>query len=152
MSSPRIDTTLQDEHWPDVDDLVLPAVMAGLAVIDAPRIQDELSIVLSDDAQVQALNRQYRGKDKPTNVLSFPMPPESGLMGDVIFARETIEREAVTQGKSFTDHFTHLLIHGLLHLHGFDHQTDTDADDMEQREIAALAQLGIDNPYQTTNR
>lgn len=107
----------------------------------------ELSIALSDDAQVRALNRDYRGKDKPTNVLSFPMPEDSGLLGDVVLARETLEREAAEQGKTFADHLTHLVVHGVLHLYGFDHQNDTDAADMEAREVRALAQLGIDNPY-----
>ncbi len=102
---------------------------------------------MSDDAQVRALNRDYRGKDKPTNVLSFPMPEDSGLLGDVVLARETLEREAAEQGKTFADHLTHLVVHGVLHLYGFDHQNDTDAADMEAREVRALAQLGIDNPY-----
>lgn len=112
----------------------------------------ELSVVLSDDEQVRQLNRDYRHKDSPTNVLSFPMPPETGLMGDVIFARETIAREAADQSKRFEDHFVHLLIHGMLHLQGFDHQIDAEAEDMEAREVRALARLSIDNPYTAVKR
>jgi probable rRNA maturation factor len=132
--------------WPEVSSLISPAVHAALAEIDAPS-RGELSVVLSDDAQVRALNREFRQKDAPTNVLSFPMPLDTGLMGDVILARETIAREAADQGKVFADHFVHLLIHGVLHLQGFDHQNDADAADMEAREVRALARLSIDNPY-----
>lgn len=131
--------------------LIEPAVQAALGEVDSPTM-GELSVVLSDDAQVQKLNRDYRHKDKPTNVLSFPMPPETGLMGDVIFARETLAREAANQGKRFEDHFVHLLIHGVLHLQGFDHQIDADAEDMEAREVRALARLSIDNPYRAIKR
>lgn len=141
-----IDLAQPASGWPDIVSLIEPAVRIGLTEVQGPNL-GELSVVLSDDAQVQTLNRDYRGKDKPTNVLSFPMPPESGLMGDVIFALETLQREAEMQGKSFEDHFTHLLIHGVLHLQGFDHQTDPDAQEMEAREIRALARLSIDNPY-----
>lgn len=131
--------------------LIEPAVQAALGEVDSPTM-GELSVVLSDDAQVQKLNRDYRHKDKPTNVLSFPMPPETGLMGDVIFARETLAREAANQGKRFEDHFVHLLIHGVLHLQGFDHQSNADAADMEAREVRALARLSIDNPYRAFKR
>lgn len=126
--------------------LITPAVHAALAEIDAPS-RGELSVVLSDDGHVQQLNRDFRGKDAPTNVLSFPMSPDTGLMGDVILARETIAREAADQGKVFADHFVHLLIHGVLHLQGFDHGNDVEATDMEAREVRALARLSIDNPY-----
>lgn len=137
--------------WPEVDPLIAPAAHAALAEVENPHV-GELSVVLSDDAHVQTLNRDYRAKDKPTNVLSFPMPPETGLMGDVVFARQTIAREAEAQGKTFADHFTHLLVHGVLHLQGLDHETDADAQDMEAREVRALARLSIDNPYRSDNR
>lgn len=135
-----------DAAWPDIDDLIRPAVQAALSTVDAPLL-GELSIVLSDDDKVRTLNRDFRGRDKPTNVLSFPMPPETAMMGDVVLARETIAREAREQGKSFPNHFVHLLIHGVLHLQGFDHEADQDAADMEAREVRALACLSIDNPY-----
>lgn len=129
-----------------MDDLIIRA--AELARTEAGLERTgELSIALSDDNQVQALNRDFRGKDKPTNVLSFPMPEETGLLGDVVLARQTLEREAAEQSKDFEDHLAHLVVHGVLHLYGFDHQNDADAADMEAREVRALAQLGIDNPY-----
>ena len=141
-----IDVAQPASGWPNILELIEPAVRIGLAEIDTPH-WGEISIVLSDDAQVQTLNRDYRGKDRPTNVLSFPMPADSGLMGDIIFALETLQREAAAQKKSFEDHFTHLLIHGLFHLQGFDHQTDEEAEAMEALEIQALTRLSIDNPY-----
>ena len=129
---------------------VAGAVEAALAVVDTPRA-GELSVVLADDGRVRELNREFRGKDAPTNVLSFPMPDETGLLGDVVFALETLTREAHAQGKSFADHFAHLLVHGVLHLHGLDHVEDEAAADMEAREMRALATLGIDNPYAGDN-
>ena len=143
-----IDVARLAEEWPEVE--IDRAVTAALSEVGDPN-RGELSVVLSDDAQVRVLNRDHRGKDRPTNVLSFPMPQETGLMGDVIFARETLEREAAEQGKSFSDHFTHLLIHGVLHLQGFDHQSEAEAEVMEVMEIRALASLGIADPYQPTD-
>jgi probable rRNA maturation factor len=141
-----IDVTPLCDRWPDLSDHIRPAVTAALTQIELRNL-GELSVVLSDDAHVRTLNRDYRGKDKPTNVLSFPMAVGTGLMGDVVFAFETIGQEAADQGKSFLAHFSHLLIHGVLHLQGFDHQTEADAAAMEAHEIRALARLSIDNPY-----
>lgn len=151
MTDLIIDIARQSEDWPNIEDQVEAIVCAALAQI-APVNRGELSVVLSSDPDVQILNRDYRGKDRPTNVLSFPMEPKTGLMGDVIFALETLRREAQEQGKTFGDHFAHLLVHGVLHLQGFDHQDEASAEEMEAREIAALAQLGIDNPYKVSNR
>lgn len=143
-----IDIAIQAEGWPDCDDLISRAVSNVTAELDNPR-EGELSVVLSDDAQVQILNRDYRQKDKPTNVLSFP---QSGpLLGDIILARETVQSEATDKGVSFEAHLTHLVMHGWLHLQGFDHQTEDTAAEMEAIEIAALAKLGIDNPYQVSD-
>ena len=119
----------------------------------------ELSVRLTGDAEVRALNSEWRGKDKPTNVLSFPMADESDftdaniaehelLLGDIVLARGVCEREAAEKQVPFERHATHLLVHGTLHLLGYDHQQDDQAEDMEQREIRALARLGIDDPYQ----
>ena len=146
----QMDVTHLSGAWPDVQTRIPMVVDAALAEAGTRR-RGELSVVLSDDAHLRTLNRDYRGKDRPTNVLSFPMPEETGLLGDVVFALETIQRESAEQGKSFEDHFIHLLIHGVLHLHGYDHQDDASAEDMERREIRALARLGIDNPYEVDN-
>ncbi len=112
----------------------------------------ELSILLSGDAEVQALNNDYRGKDKPTNVLSFPAGDEGAagrprLLGDVVLALETIEREAAAQSKPLTDHLSHLTVHGVLHLLGHDHETETQATAMEALETEILSGLEIDDPY-----
>ncbi|MGB3456267.1 MAG: rRNA maturation RNase YbeY [Litorimonas sp.] len=146
-----IDISRLDEGWPEVEALIAPAVRSAMQEVDGA-VAGELSVVLSGDAHVRTLNRDFRGKDAPTNVLSFPMPAETGLMGDVVFARETLEREARDQGKRFEAHFVHLLVHGVLHLQGFDHMDDASAKDMEAREIRALARLSIDNPYVWDNR
>lgn len=111
----------------------------------------ELSVVLLDDAEQQVLNKQWRQIDKPTNVLSFPQiepfSPVLGLLGDITLARETLEREAVEQGVSFTAHYTHLVVHGFLHVLGYDHIEEADALVMEGLETQILATLGIDDPY-----
>lgn len=111
----------------------------------------ELSIVLLDDAEQRVLNRDWRQIDKPTNVLSFPQiepfGPVVGILGDITLARETLEREAAELGKSFTDHFTHLVVHGFLHILGYDHIDDDEALVMEGLETQILATLGIDDPY-----
>lgn len=140
-----IDITEQSDRWPNCEDLIARAVTAVVDQLEGPR-EGELSVVLSDDAQVQVLNRDYRGKDRPTNVLSFPQT--GPLLGDIVLAHETVAREAAEKGASFDAHLTHLVMHGWLHLQGFDHQTDATAAEMEAIEIAALATLGIDNPYQ----
>jgi probable rRNA maturation factor len=119
----------------------------------------EISIALTGDKQVRALNAKWRGKDKPTNVLSFPMVDERDLgkanvagaellLGDIILARGTCESEAAEKGVSVEDHAMHLMVHGTLHLLGYDHEDDRDAADMEAREVRALARLGIKNPYE----
>ena len=118
-----------------------------------------LSISLSTNAEVQSLNAQWRGKDKPTNVLSFPMlePLELDalantddgevLLGDMILAFETCQTEAIDKAITLTDHVTHLIVHGTLHLLGLDHIDDTQAEHMEALEVKALASLGLANPY-----
>ncbi|WP_207456009.1 rRNA maturation RNase YbeY [Azospirillum sp. SYSU D00513] len=144
--------------WPeDAEWLAEKAALAALAATydddDGPA---ELSVVLADDALVQRLNREYRGKDKPTNVLSFALTeaedPDAGegapmMLGDVILARETVLREAAEQDKAPSDHMTHLVIHGVLHLLGYDHEEDAEAEEMEGLETRLLETLGIADPY-----
>ncbi|WP_286265782.1 rRNA maturation RNase YbeY [Thalassotalea atypica] len=112
----------------------------------------ELTIRLVDEAESQALNLQYREKDKPTNVLSFPFEVPEGiglnLLGDLIICAKVVEREANEQNKALNAHWAHMVIHGCLHLLGFDHISDDEAQEMESLEIDILSQLGFNNPYE----
>ena len=150
--------SIQSEEWDEkFEALAEQAANAALTMAgDLPDGELELSVVLADDALVQQLNRDYRGKDKPTNVLSFAFEdaegPDAGegaptMLGDVIVARETVGREAAEQGKSFEAHFMHLVAHGVLHLLGYDHEAEEEAVEMERLETAALAALGYPDPY-----
>ena len=113
----------------------------------------EISLVFTNDEDIRGINAEWRSQDKPTNVLSFPaFPLKPGgkpgpMLGDIILAEETLRREALDLGKSFDDHLTHLLVHGFLHLFGYDHMTDEEAAVMEGLEIRILAELGLENPY-----
>lgn len=153
--------------WPDAldwEERAAEAVAAALALTPfaslaqaAPLV--EVAVRLTDDAEVQTLNRDFRGKDKPTNVLSFPQVQDDLLeglansddgeilLGDIVLARETCAREAEEKAISITDHATHLIVHGTLHLVGYDHGDDASAGAMEALEVKALASLGIANPY-----
>lgn len=152
----EIDILVEDDGWGDGErwrQAVTRAVTrtVALAGVELPPAC-EVSVVLADDARVKELNRDYRGKDKPTNVLSFPGSDDldSPLLGDVILARETVEREAIDEAKSFEHHFGHLIVHGMLHLLGFDHLTDDEAAEMEALETEILAALDIPDPYAGT--
>ncbi|WBH17325.1 rRNA maturation RNase YbeY [Sphingomonas radiodurans] len=156
------------EHpWPDAawDSLAVTAVRAAIGgtpygTILATPASVEVSVRLTSDDEVHALNRQYRGKDKPTNVLSFPMVQpdlidtvsqnsDDGevLLGDIVIAHGVCTQEAQERGISLEDHLSHLIVHGTLHLLGYDHMTDEDGDAMEGIERDALATLGIADPY-----
>ncbi|CAN7580689.1 rRNA maturation RNase YbeY [Bosea sp. LjRoot90] len=132
---------------------IVAAVEAGLALAPVkPLPEAELSLLLTDDKRIRIVNRDWRGFDKATNVLSFPAaPPEkiaaSPVIGDIVLAFETVAREAEAEEKSFGDHLSHLVIHGLLHLVGEDHETEDQAERMEALETSALARLGIADPY-----
>lgn len=142
---------------PCVDGLCTGAARAALAAADdAAEGAAELSIVLADDALMRTLNRQWRGQDAPTNVLAFaaregktpdPLSPLPVLLGDVVLAYETVTAEAAAQGKPLADHLRHLVVHGVLHLLGYDHLRDEDATRMEALETRILAGLGVPDPY-----
>jgi len=124
------------------------AEQAGISLLDGA----ELGVLLSDDDHVQSVNQEWRGIDKPTNVLSFPAIEPAKLarapfLGDIIIAYETVEREARSDGKAFADHYAHLIVHGFLHLLGFDHINEADAERMESLEISILTSLDIPDPY-----
>ena len=146
-----MDVAVQFEDWtqqlPDLEALAEAAISQALAGLDNPKL-GELSLAFVNDSDIQQLNRDYRHKDKPTNVLSFPDDGPAPLLGDIVLAFETVTREAVEKSVSLAHHVTHLIIHGFLHLQGYDHETDDAAADMEALEIAALAALNIDNPYE----
>ena len=152
--------------WPDTDWTALAETACRAALAETPyaglidaSFCCEVSIRLTDDAEVKTLNAQYRGKDKPTNVLSFPMVQpdlleglansDDGevLLGDIVLADGVVAREAAERGIGITDHATHLIVHGLLHLVGYDHAHDAEAEAMEEMERRALGSLGIANPY-----
>ena len=158
-----------DEEWDSSrswDRLVRRAAEAAIAESAYPDLANshrpvELSVTLSGNDQVRELNAKWRGKDKATNVLSFPMADERDLtqtnvaggellLGDIILARGVCEAEAADKGVPVEQHATHLVVHGTLHLLGYDHHDDRDAADMEAREVRALARLGIANPYEVT--
>ena len=137
-----------DARWKGLAPTVRRAVEAVLTKQKLKKVA--LAIVLSNDAEVQALNRDYRKKNKPTNVLSFPDGAvDAGIknLGDVVISYDTVIREAEAQKKKLKHHVTHLTIHGVLHLLGFDHEAEHDAHAMESLEIALLQQMGIASPY-----
>jgi probable rRNA maturation factor len=162
----NIDLSVNDNIWdtklkslenkiPTIVDLI----MNKLDLITHSNI--ELSIILTNDNEIQKLNLEYLGKNKPTNVLSFPAHNfdankiSSSLnenilsLGDIVISYDTLEKERIKQNISFVDHFVHLLIHSFLHLLGFDHMTEKEAEEMEKLEIAILAEFGIQSPYAT---
>ena len=184
--APSVQISVDDGEWPDRRKLrtiagsALKAAAKALAEADEPLPRSvsasqgvsgeasELSIVFTNDAAMRELNKKWRGKDSPTNVLSFPQlaaprPAGSGgrkpglsresaqLLGDVILSAETVTREAALASKPLVDHMAHLIIHGYLHLLGFDHEEEGDAEKMEQLERVALRELGIPDPYATAS-
>ncbi|PWE29079.1 rRNA maturation RNase YbeY [Pararhodobacter marinus] len=165
-----VELVTEDERWGPLDLAALaPRVCAEtLAHLGHDPALVEISLLACDDARIRTLNAQFRAKDKPTNVLSWPTwdlspdtpggapeAPETGtpddpeMLGDIALAFETCTREAREQGKSAADHATHLIVHSTLHLLGYDHETEEDAALMEKTEVEILAKLGIRDPYAT---
>ena len=162
MSKLDIQISVEEGDWPSEEELqslaerVLGEAAAYLKKHEKqpfPRTATELSLVFTDDASIREINAEWRSQDKATNVLSFPaFPLEPGgkpgpMLGDIIIARETVEREAVELEKSFDDHLTHLMVHGFLHLFGYDHMNNSEAERMEGLETRILAGLGLSDPY-----
>ena len=156
----RVAVILHDTRWQDGLEAVDLARRAAAAALTCPEARagaesGELALVLADDELVRELNHRYRGRDAPTNVLSFAgldadgpaLPGMPRLLGDVVLARETVFREAAEQGKRPGDHLAHLVIHGVLHLLGWEHDSEPAAGRMEALERAILAEMGIADPY-----
>lgn len=144
-----IEVEIEADDWssalPDAEAVVTRAAMAALGTV-----QGDIVVLLTDNAAVQDLNARFRDKDRPTNVLSFPAA-ESAMphLGDLVLAFGVCRDEAASQGKALADHLSHLVVHGVLHLLGRDHEDDAEAEAMEAEERTILAELGVSDPYRT---
>ncbi|MGV3633580.1 MAG: rRNA maturation RNase YbeY [Pseudorhodoplanes sp.] len=151
----EIDIVTDSDLWtacPDADATVRRAIDAAAR---AAGESGTLAVMLTDDASIRSMNAQWRGIDKPTNVLSFPAGASAATtgsvhLGDIAIAYETVAAESVSENKAFADHLAHLAVHGYLHLVGFDHETDDEATQMENLETRILSGLGIADPYADT--
>lgn len=144
------------QEQPEAEAVIQRAIVAAAETVDADVGEAEIAVMLTDDAGIRTLNSNWRGIDKPTNVLSFPALQPTGprdeddaprMLGDIAIAYETMRREADEEQKPFDHHLSHLTVHGFLHLIGYDHETDEEAEEMETLEREILAQLGIPDPY-----
>jgi probable rRNA maturation factor len=152
-SPPHIDVRIESPLWdaqPLAEKTVRKSVVAAAAALSTAG--GEVSIVLTDDSAIRSLNRDWRGIDKPTNVLSFPVSGPAGgedtwLLGDVVIAFETLEQECADGNRDFLHHLAHLAVHGFLHLNGYDHETDAQAEAMEGLESRIMARLNMPDPY-----
>jgi probable rRNA maturation factor len=163
MSELDIQISVEEGPWPseaqlrETSERVLTAAADFLAQHEKQLfpadVAPEVSLVFTNDEAIRAINAEWRKQDKPTNVLSFPAFPltpgkmPGPMLGDIILAQETLVREAAELGKPFDDHLTHLLVHGFLHLFGYDHMEDEEAEKMEGLETRILAELGLSDPY-----
>ena len=149
---------VEDQAWtalPDLEALAETAVAAALSGAGAADAPCDVALLFTDDGSMARINAQWRGADKPTNVLSFPAPSgmpvpegEARSLGDIVLAHGVVSREAVEQGKTLRAHTMHLIVHGTLHLLGYDHETEAEADEMEGLETRILKGLGISDPYE----
>lgn len=146
---------------PDAETVIQRAIAAAAQMTEAESGDAELAVMLTDDSGIRTLNNNWRGIDKPTNVLSFPALQPTGprsdddpprMLGDIAIAYETLRREADAEHKPFAHHLSHLAIHGFLHLIGYDHETEVDAEEMEAIERKVLSQLEIPDPYAERDR
>lgn len=164
LTLPMTEVLVVADCWqnePDADAVIQRAIAAAAESIDDDVGEAELAVMLTDDPGIRTLNNNWRGIDKPTNVLSFPaLQPEGArkpgdaprMLGDIAIAYETTRREADAEGKPFEHHLSHLAIHGFLHLIGYDHENDVDAEEMESLETEILERLGIPDPYADRER
>ena len=149
---------VEDQAWlalPGLEELAHSAIAAALAGADHAEADCAIAVLFTGDDEIATINAEWRGKDKPTNVLSFPTPEgmpvpegEPRPLGDIVLAHGVIAREAAEQGKTLRDHTTHLIVHGMLHLLGHDHEADREAEEMEALETRILKGLGISDPYE----
>jgi probable rRNA maturation factor len=163
-SIPMTEVLVTADCWlaePDAETMIQRAIAAAAELTGADVGDAELAVMLTDDAGIRTLNHNWRGIDKATNVLSFPALQPTGprddddaprMLGDIAIAYETLRREADDERKPFADHLSHLAVHGFLHLVGYDHENDADAEAMEALEQETLAQLGIPDPYAERER
>jgi probable rRNA maturation factor len=152
----ELEITIDDTRWPDIADLKELATQAISSAYAESQCDLEIDFVVSllfcSDSRIQDLNREWRSQDKATNVLSFPAPQDLVIddclvLGDLALSYETVLRESEIEEKKIVDHLSHLIIHGFLHLLGFDHETESDAEEMEWIERRSLAKIGIMDPY-----
>jgi probable rRNA maturation factor len=160
-ATPTIDVVVQSASWrelPDAETIVREAIAAAAAFCDALPLDCEVAVVLTDDEEIRALNKEWRGIDRATNVLSFPASDTAApadapqVLGDIVIAYDYLAREAALEEKAVPAHLSHLAVHGFLHLVGYDHMTDDEAELMEGLETRILATLGLPDPYANSDR
>lgn len=164
LALPLTEVLVVADSWqnePDAEAVIQRAVAKAAEAVEADVAEAELAVMLTDDAGIRTLNSNWRGIDKPTNVLSFPALQSEGarkpgdaprMLGDIAIAYETTKREAEAEGKPFDHHLSHLAVHGFLHLVGYDHENDADAEAMESLETEILQRLGVPDPYADRER
>jgi probable rRNA maturation factor len=164
LNHPMTEVLVVADCWqnePDAEAVIQRAIAVAAGSVEADVGEAELAVMLTDDSGIRTLNSNWRGIDKPTNVLSFPALQPEGvpkpgdaprMLGDIAIAYETMRREADEEAKPFDHHLCHLAVHGFLHLIGYDHENDADAGEMESLETEILAQLGIPDPYADRER